>query len=84
MFGVYLLNFIIMHIFLFKLPILIHSFFCHIDDFTIHLLHSNIIHYVESPICDTKNEPPYLVTWGYFSPISFPTFLQFATLSITT
>jgi hypothetical protein len=68
MFGVYLLNFIIMHIFLFKLPILIHSFFFgHIDDFTMHLLHSNIICYVESPICDTKNEPPYFVTWGYFS-----------------
>ncbi len=45
MFGVYLLNFIIMHIFLLKWSILIHQCFCHIDDYTICLWHNlNKIH----------------------------------------
>jgi hypothetical protein len=42
MFGVYLLNFIIMHILLFKLAILPRN--CHIDDFTIGLWHLNKVH----------------------------------------
>jgi hypothetical protein len=48
-FGVYLLNFIIMHIFLFKLPILIYKK-NHIDDFTIHLWHVNRVHFAKSPL----------------------------------
>jgi hypothetical protein len=41
MFSVYLLNFIIMYIFLFKLAILIHKKKINIDDFTIHLWYLN-------------------------------------------
>ncbi len=35
MLNAYLLNFIIMYIFLFKLVITIHNYFCFIDDFAI-------------------------------------------------
>ncbi len=50
MFGVYLFNFIIMYIFLFKLIATIHNFFCHIDDFTIHLWHLNMTLCVKSDV----------------------------------
>ncbi len=36
-FGVYLFSFINIYTFLFKLEILIHTCFCHINDFTMHL-----------------------------------------------
>jgi hypothetical protein len=42
MINVCLLNFT----FLFKLKILMHKYFCQIDDFTMHL---NKVHFVESP-----------------------------------
>jgi len=54
MFGVYLLNFIIMYIFLFELIILIIIFYYHIDDFTIHLWQSNKIHSIKSPMWHKK------------------------------
>jgi hypothetical protein len=47
-FGVYLLNVINMYIFVFKLTILIHKFFGHINDFTICLWDLNRVHYVKS------------------------------------
>jgi len=47
--GVYLLNFIIMYIFLFKLAIIVHNLFFHINDFTIHLWHFNKVHFAKIP-----------------------------------
>ncbi len=48
MFTVYLLNFIIMYIFLFKITILIYIEKYHIDDFIIHLWHLNKVHFVKN------------------------------------
>jgi hypothetical protein len=49
MIGVCLLNFAPYYIFLFKLTILIHKYFCQIDDFTMRLWHFKKLHFVESP-----------------------------------
>ncbi len=60
MFNVYLFHFIIINTFLFKLTILIHNFFYHIDDFIICLWHLNIIH-LQKIQFDAKCESPFLV-----------------------
>jgi hypothetical protein len=54
--SVCLLNFTFQSIFLFNLTILIHKYFCQIDDFTMCLWHLNKIHFVENPKRD-KSEP---------------------------
>jgi hypothetical protein len=53
MIAICLLNFTL-QIFLFKLAILIHNFFCQIDDFTMCLWHLNRVHFVESLEKDKK------------------------------
>ncbi len=53
-FDVYLLNFIMIYILLFKLPMLIHKTIGHIDDFTIRLWHLNKIHFVKNPMWHKK------------------------------
>jgi hypothetical protein len=57
----YTVNLYLLHLtpnftFVFKLTILIHNYFCHINDFTIHLWHLNRGHKI------AKNEPTYLAT----------------------
>jgi hypothetical protein len=47
--GVCLLNFALQKVLLFKLEILIHKYFCQINDFTMCLWHLNKVHYAESP-----------------------------------
>jgi hypothetical protein len=46
--GVCLLNFTPQQVFLFKLTILIHKYFCQIDDFTMCLWHLNRVHFAKS------------------------------------
>jgi hypothetical protein len=54
MFDVYLLNFIMMYILLFKLAMLIQKTIGHINDFIICLWHLNKIYFVKSPIWHKK------------------------------
>jgi hypothetical protein len=59
--NVYLLNFIIMYIFLIKFIIIIHKFCCLIDDFTIFWKR-----YTLSKVwCDIANESPYLTNYSH-------------------
>jgi hypothetical protein len=57
MIGVCLLNFAPKEIFLFKLAILTHKYFCEIYDFTMRLWHLNRVHFAKVHKV-TKNEPP--------------------------
>jgi hypothetical protein len=45
-----------MNIFLFKLEILFHKYFCQIHDFTMRLWHLNRVHFAKSPERDEKQK----------------------------
>ncbi len=61
MFVIYLLKFIIINIFLFKLAILIHNFFATLMIWP--YVYGIWIEYISQKVqCDAKNEPPYLIT----------------------